>query len=239
MVGCATGAVAVKCNSFQPDGPQNRVSMAPLLWTAKNYVEYRVMEITSVELFETIRAFDWRQLQEWFNSNVKVSFPDKSEFTVYRALFRLNGPRNLTKLSPQGIDRYITWGMTTNKHSPVEALFLQKGHVCTTNFSPDVLHTYYTLVSNGAATLTDHQPYNDSCLDPARNNRIIKEIDLYCLYKRHQYDGNPYHTNELNSYLDSQRITLDQMEARISKAITPSRGGRRTRQRRLRQTRRR
>jgi hypothetical protein len=198
------------------------------------------MEITSVQFFEAIRAFKWRQLQEWFTSNVKVSFPDKSGWSI----FRLNGPTNLTKISPQGIDRYITWGMTSHKHSPVEALFLQKGHIwqkgeCITNFSPDVLHTYYTLVSNGAATLTDHQAYGDPCLDPARNKPIIKEIDLYCLFLRQRNDGNPYHTNALNRYLESQGITLDQMEARIVKAITSSRGGRRTRQRRLRRTRRR
>jgi hypothetical protein len=220
------------------------------------------MEITSVELFETIRAFDWRTLQGWFNSNVKVSFPDKSGSTLYRLLFRLNGPRNLTKLSPQGIQRYITFGTTKGEHSPVEALFLQKGHVCTTNFSPDVLNTYYTLVSNGAATLTDHQAYGDYCLDPARNKPIIKEIDLYCLYKRNKYD-NPYPKTDLKRYFGSADMTdelfnieLAKMERRIMDAIHdpkstynsnsydsnsygPRYGGRRTRQRRLRRTRRR
>jgi hypothetical protein len=218
------------------------------------------MEITSVQFFEAIREFNWRQLQEWFNSNVKVSFPDKSEWSI----FRLNGPTG--RVSPERIQTYITWGMTSHKHSPVEALFLQKGHFwqkgeCTTNFSPYVLHTYYTLVSNGASTLTDHQAYGDSCLDPARNNPIINEIDLYCLFLRHQHDGNPYHTNALKRYFRSIGMQdewkfnemFTEMKRRIMAAIggsanisgpgsnssRPHYGGRRTRQRRLRKTRRR
>jgi hypothetical protein len=135
------------------------------------------MEITSVELFETIRAFDWRKLQGWFNSNVKVSFPDKSGWSI----FRLNGPTGI--VSPQSIGYYITFGTSPSKHSPIEELLLSGN--CRTN-TEDFYSTYALLVFYGAYCLSEHGPYGNTCLDNSKHDPLFQAIDTLVLCRKRE-----------------------------------------------------
>ena len=143
------------------------------------------MEITSVQFFDAIRAFDWRTLQRWFDDHVLVSYPEISTFSI----FNLNASPQYRK-NPADINDYVGWGLTKGKHSPVEALFLKKHSMfnfsdhCVTEYSVNFYSTYAILVYYGAYSLTEHGSYGKSCLDGSKNDLLLQAIDSVVLCKK-------------------------------------------------------
>jgi hypothetical protein len=201
------------------------------------------MEITSVQFFEAIRAFNWRQLQEWFDDHVKVSYPHTSTFSIFNLDASPQYRRN-----PADINDYVGWGLTKGKHSPVEALFLKKHSMfnfsdhCVTEYSKDFYSTYAILVYYGAYSLTEHGSYGKSCLDGSKNNRLLQAVDSVVLCNKRGKTQSMYRCNSID--YNTIKRSLDQSVASLllsytSNSQSPQYGGRRTRNRRLRRTRRR
>ena len=208
------------------------------------------MVIPRDEFFKAIRMLDWRKLQGWFDDHVKVKYPGKFQFSFFKP-----DPISEERPNPADINDYVGWGLTNGGHSPVEALFLQKhsrfnfSDHCVTEYSKNFYSTYAILVFYGAYSLTEHGPYGKSCLDSSKNNQLLKAIDSVVLCTKRGKTQPMYGCDNIDYdtiVSNSQRNFLDQSVADLllNYASNSSRpkyggGGRRTRQRRLRRTRRR
>ena len=204
--------------------------------------------ITSDQFFTAIRAFNWGQLKAWFDDHVQVSYPETSTFSIFNLNASSQGRKN-----PADINDYVGWGLTKGKHSPVEALFLKKHSMfnfsdhCVTEYSLNFYSTYAILVYYGAYSLTEHGSYHKSCLDGSKNDKLLQAIDSVVLCdkrgkKQRMYRCNniDYNTINQSTLLDPSIITLLlSNSSNSSNSGRPKYGGRRTRQRRLRRTRRR
>ena len=198
------------------------------------------MEITSVQFFEAIRAFDWPTLKRWFTSNVKVSFPETSTFSIFNLNASSQGRKN-----PADIIDYVGWGLTKGKHSPVEALFLKKHSMfnfsdhCVTDYSKDFYSTYAILVYYGAYSLTEHGSYHKSCLDGSKNDKLLQAIDSVVLCNKRGKTQTMYRCNSIDYNTIRQSTLLDPSIVQLllsnsSNWSRPKYGGRRTRLRRTR-----
>jgi hypothetical protein len=182
------------------------------------------MEITSGQFFDAIRSADFNSLEGWINTKVKVKFPTMRN--IFLSIFTISSSNQAQtpRTSPASITDFIKWGTTTNKHSPVEALFLPKHsrecislRLATQQQLENIYHTYYILVNNGASTLTELRMQYGNCLDEIKENQIIKEIDLLCHLNRST--GHQTAPQQLTQYLRRTGTTQAEMKERINAAI--------------------
>ena len=186
-----------------------------------------VMEISSTEFFDAIRRYDVRQLLTWIYSNVVVSYPKQTEWSLDDDVYTIQ-----SRINPAPIIDYIRFGTTKGGYggfftrynepkSSVKALFYKKsiGSCVTFDQKLNLYSTYFVLLRYGGATISTNNMIDiPGCTIPPDVKDALLHIDNYFTYKRR--DEKNQYQNALGPYIRFLNgSTLDQANEKLRRYL--------------------